>query len=195
MMRSSLLLLPLFIFSFLAGSFMERFFVHFGMHSRPLTFCQFLVQKTGALCHSHTSASYHKRALCYCHTRALCYSHTRVQSLPFSFSQVQSHLPLSLGRKNDLIRIYLTGPSILQHRLLQQHSASTSTDGRHIHTSQMKEVRQTPYSNFGHKQQPVKKLSVIYLGALLSLFIFFFGFEGYVVINTWFFILSTKIPK
>lgn len=63
--------------------------------------------------------------------------------------------------------------------LLRQSGRSTAGAGAYVHTSSVLPVRITPYSNFGHKQKPPSKYSIFYCIMLGTVFIGFFGFNGY----------------
>lgn len=63
----------------------------------------------------------------------------------------------------------------------QQQSVLASWAVRSFHTSSVVDVRKTGYSNFGHKRRPSSKWSYFYSAFLTTLFLFFFGFNGWVL--------------
>ena len=62
--------------------------------------------------------------------------------------------------------------------LPQNHLQRLSVSGRKLHISAVDCVRQTPYSNFGHKRKPSSRWSYFYSLFLTTLFMGFFGLNG-----------------
>lgn len=73
----------------------------------------------------------------------------------------------------------------ISHSLLQlspqQQSVLVSWAVKSFRTSSVVDVRKSPYSNFGHKRRPPSKWSYFYCAFLTTLFIFFFGLNGWVL--------------